>query len=171
MHTSIRKAGAARGRTPGWGAMAACAVLLAVLLPACTKFVEKKPDEIEVQEKVRIIFNDGDRLVGRLGLDEWVDVTIDSVLYRGRIVDLNDEQIMIGDAMTVSLLGDNEYEMSRMADARLKPRGETTSHVLERSEIKDVHLLTFDAPKTFRRIGFWSWMGVAGLLLMVEHSG
>jgi hypothetical protein len=143
-------------------------VLLVSLVPGCSRLVPKETTEVEVQEKVLVTFKNGDLLRGRLDLDESVDVTVGGVVHRGRIVDLNQDEIMVGDAVPVKILGDHRYEAERMVDAKVQPMSTVTSYVFQRGDIDHVEQVTLDGAKTARRIGFWSSVGITLLLLFFE---
>ncbi|MBU1702201.1 MAG: hypothetical protein KJ970_00525 [Candidatus Eisenbacteria bacterium] len=162
-----------RKRRPHGGKIVMGLALMAAmlgLLPSCTRYVVKDAADIEVQEKVLITFNNGDQLRGRLGLDEWVDLTIGGIVYRGRIDDLNSEEILIGDAVPVRVVGNFIYEFRRLEDARIQATEEVATHTLLRSEIQQVQMIKIDGPKLARRVSFWSFLGVGLLLLFREHS-
>jgi hypothetical protein len=144
--------------------------LLSSVLPACSRLVPKETTQVEVQEKVLVTFNNGDQLRGRVDLDEWVDVTVGGVVHRGRIVDLNQDEIMIGDAIPVKILGDHRYEAGRMVDAKIKPTPTASSYVFQRGDISEVHMVALDGAKTARRMAFWTSVGISLMLLFLERS-
>lgn len=152
-----------------------CSLILVVALlfstlPACTKLVTKETTQVEVQEKVLVTFKNGDQLRGRLDLDESVDVTVGGTVHRGRIIDLNQDEIMVGDAVPVKIIGNNRYEAGRMVDSRIQPTPTVSSYVFQRSDIDQVEMVTLDGPKTARRTAFWTSVGVSLLLLFLEKS-
>jgi hypothetical protein len=148
----------------------AAGLALAFFLPSCTQLVPREASEIEVQQKVLVTFQNGDQLRGRLDLDEAVDVTVGGVLYRGRIVDQNDQEVLVGDAIAVKEIDGHRYEALRMSDARIRSDEEATSYVFQKSDIASIHQVTGDAPKTTRRVAFWSSVGLSALLLILERS-
>jgi predicted Zn-dependent protease with MMP-like domain len=162
----------ATGILPGWVPLGALWVGVLFSLPGCTKLVPQSPEEVSVEQRVVATFADGRELRGRLDLDESVTLRTPEAVYRGRIVDINDEEITIGEIIPVRLLSEPFYEASRMADSRVRVQAGAVPGrvVLRRDELQEVRVVKTDGWKTTRQIGFWTSTGLAVLLLLLELS-
>jgi hypothetical protein len=136
---------------------------------ACTKRIAVESGQFEATQNVLLILTNERSLKGRIGPGERVEYRDHDAVFRARVARVSADTIRLE---SILLLDRSGYDVvsRRLADARLgiAPAEETV--VIPRSDVQKVELVKFDASRTARGLGFWTYGSALFLMFLGDRS-
>lgn len=146
---------------------------LAVVLGAstgCTKRVPLEMGTLDPRLRVVVTFADSTKIIGKIGLDERVDLYSRGDLYRGRIDDVTLDDIVLRDCRLLRSMGDREAQWSRVIDAHHELGGAPQEFTFRRADITRLERVKLDPLRTASQSLFWTLAGAVSTFLLAERS-
>lgn len=139
-------------------------------LGGCAKRIPLEGGAFEANQKVVLTMKDGRTLRGHIAPDERVEYRDQDKIYRGRVIEVTDEIIRVGDLVLVEGINSYDTTLRRMKDSRLRlaPAGEPIT--LSRDEVAKVEQVVLDTGRTLRKTVFWTYGGTLLVVLLGERS-
>jgi hypothetical protein len=146
--------------------------LAAVLggLAGCTKQVPIETGALDPRLQVVVLFTDGSRVTGKIGLDERVDVVTGGVIYRGRIQDVTLDSLLLRDCRLLRTTTDRNAQWARVVDARHDLGEAPKEFAFRRADITRVERVKLDPRRTASQSVFWALTGTIAAFLLAERS-
>ena len=148
--------------------IAVCLLILGV--SACTKRVPVADGTFEAQQFVRLTFKDGRVLQGRIAPGNQAEYVDHGASYKARITSVDENEIVLGDAVLINQEGSYRLVGERLADARKQISAPLPAVTISRKDLEKVELVKVDAGKSVRRSIFWTYGGALLVLLLSERS-
>lgn len=127
-----------------------------LMLVGCSARVPLETPDFSPEEKVVVTFDDGTRVTGRLDGGETVLVQREENQYRATVEEVDETSIVLGELVQLEA-GNAEFQRNRMEQFRLYVAEDTDEQlVLSRDRILQVERVVTDAPRTLRRVLFWT---------------
>ena len=90
--------------------------------------------------------------------------------YKARITSVDENEIVLGDAVLINQEGSYRLVGERLADARKQISAPLPAVTISRKDLEKVELVKVDAGKSVRRSIFWTYGGALLVLLLSERS-
>lgn len=147
-------------------------VLLLLLLACASGCARRVPvtGEFDARRQVVVTLKDGSEIKGKITTGARVELTNGGTIYRGRIADLTEDQIVIEDARFIRKVGDFTAEQARLYQARHDLGEEPRSFTFQRADITGVEALRLDVLRTSTQALFWTLTGAVSAFLLGEKS-
>jgi hypothetical protein len=149
------------------------ALLLLAALPlgtlACTKRIAVESGQFEATENVLLSLSGERSLKGRIGPGQRVEYRDHDALFRARVARVTADTIRLENIL---LLDQGGYEVvsARLADARMGAARTGEEVIIPRSDVRKVELVKFDASRTARGLGFWTYGSALFLMFLSDRS-
>lgn len=144
-------------------------VLLILGFAACTKRIPVEGTAFEATQNVLLTLRNDRSLKGRIGPGQRVEYRDGDAVYRARVTRVSADTIRLEGLLLLDR-GDYEVVSRRLADARLSAGPPEEAVVIPRADVEKVELVKFDAPRTARGLGFWSYGSALFLVFLGERS-
>jgi hypothetical protein len=146
---------------------------LAVLLGAsmgCSQRVPLETGTLDPRMRVVVTFADSTQIIGRIGLDERIDLRSQGHLYRGRIEDVTLDDIVLRDCLLLRSMSDQEAQWSRVIDVHHELGEAPQEFTFRRADITRVEQVKLDPLRTGSQALFWTLAGAVTAFLAAERS-
>jgi hypothetical protein len=155
-----------------WRALGLWVGLVVVLgaSTGCTKRAPLETGTLDPRQRVVITFADSTQIVGKVGLDERVDLHYQGHVYRGRIEDVTLDDIALRDCRLLRSMGDQEAQWSRVIDAHHELEGAPQEFSFRRADITRIEQIKLDSFRTASQSLFWMLAGAVYTFLLAERS-